>query len=279
VIYIIYDLHVHTGYTKDVKGNYSIEDYYRSAIKAGIRGICVTNHFEYHPERGLVPGNTIMPEQIDTLIKEFDKARESIGSNIYLGLEVTFSRRYLRDIRKVLEDYEHMFDFIIGSIHYVKSYEITESYPPLSFFRKYSEEEVYKMYFREVEEAIESQLFDVIGHPDVIRKHAVKYYGHELEPSMYIKIAERSIEMLKEYNAGIEINTSGFRHGINSFYPRDIYLETCWKYGIKYITYGSDAHDPQHVGYMWRDATEKLKDLGYRVVYYYVGRKPRELLL
>jgi len=257
------DYHVHTRYTKDVKPDTTLEGYILKAEEMGLKEVCFLNHFEYHPLMGLVKGSTIFPDQIDEFIEEVEKARAFASIKIRIGLEVTYTENYLRDIERTLSEYEGSLDIILGSIHFLKGYNITGTMAPSRLFESFSEEQLYQLYFQELAKVAESQLFDVLAHPDVIRKHAVKFYGGELDSILYKSLIIKVLDIIKEYGVGLEVNASGYRHGINDCYPRIEMLELAKKLGVKIVTTGSDAHGINHLAYCLNKAAEKLMKAGY----------------
>jgi histidinol-phosphatase (PHP family) len=82
---------------------------------------------------------------------------------------------------------------------------------------------------------IESDIFDIIAHPDLIRCHSL-YPSYDLK-STYKNLCENA----KNHGVAIEMNTSK-GNGINKEFL-DIALES----GVTFST-GSDAHRPEDVG-------------------------------
>jgi histidinol-phosphatase (PHP family) len=58
------------------------------------------------------------------------------------------------------------------------------------------------------------------------------------------------LECTKKHSMTIEINTSGLRKDINETYPNLNILPYLEKFNIP-ITFGSDAHKPEQVGYQF----------------------------
>ncbi len=275
---LLADYHVHTGYTKDVRRDVSIEAYLEKAEKLGLAEICFVNHLEFHPVKGLVKGATIFPDQIEEFIGEVERAKANTSLKVKVGLEVTYTRRFEKDIEAILSEHESSFDFFLGSIHYIGSYVVSPIFATeLSeeVFAKFDELEAYRRYFDEVAAAVESQLFDVLAHPDLIRKIAVKHYGREISSELYMDMAWRVLDALNEYGIGLEVNSAGYRHSIGDCYPRTEMLKAAKKLGIKVVTIGSDAHALEHLGLKLEKAAEKVILAGYEGFYVFEKHKPR----
>ncbi|MEM5793705.1 MAG: histidinol-phosphatase [Candidatus Aenigmatarchaeota archaeon] len=268
------DYHLHTDYTQDAKGK--VEDYCKVAKERNLKEIAFANHFNIIKLN--LPGESILPQQIPEHFQNIEKARKEFGLKIKFGLEVDYWSSEHGRIEKVLK--EHEFDFLLGSVHYVGNILIAGKLEDsIGFFKNKSLQEAYRIYFDRVIETVESNLFDVLAHPDYIRKNAKKFFGKELPFEKYRKLVEKVIEALLTNDTGIEINTSGFFHGINDFFPSYEFLKLCLESGVKVVTVGSDAHLPERVGDRIKEALERLKEIGFRKIYYYDKRKKKGMLI
>ncbi len=266
------DYHLHTDYTWDARGK--VEDYCKVAKEKNFREIAFTNHFNILKLK--IPGQSILPVQIQEHFKNIERAREEFNLKIKAGLEVDYWRSEHAKIEKILNEYE--FDFLIGSVHYVDGILVGGPLKEaIKFLKNKSMFEVYKLYFDRVIETVESNLFDVLAHPDYIRKNAVKFFGRELPFERYRELVEKVIEALLANNMGIEINTSGFYHRINDFFPSLEFLQLCLEAGIKIITVGSDAHSPERVGDRIKEALQRLKEVGFKKICLFKRRKSKEI--
>lgn len=266
------DYHLHTGYTWDAKGK--VEDFCEVAIEKKMEEIAFTNHFQIiNIDK---PRGSITPEQLFKHAKDIQIAKEKFDLKIKLGLECDYWQAYHRDIERVLD--EHDFDFILGSVHYVEGYLIGAGLKiAAKFFEGKSMYEVYEAYFKNVIETVESQLFDVIAHPDSIRKNTVRFYGKELPFERYKILVEKLIEALVDNKVGIEINTSGYIHGINDCFPSLDFLKLCKGFGIKTVVIGSDAHSPIKIGFKLKEGIEKLRSTGYEKISLFDLRKAKQI--
>jgi len=267
------DYHVHSNYTDDAEG--SIEDYCRSAAEKNIEEICFTNHFI---AKDILPQIRFKVEKIPDYIKDVESNRKRFNLTIKAGLEVDYWRSEHKAIEDILDRYP--FDFILGSVHFIDDHVISGyKEDAAKFFRNKSMLEIYRAYFMRVIEIVESGLFDVLAHPDYIRKNVIMCFGQELPFEKYREYAEKAVEALVDNNTGIEINTSGYFHGINDFYPSLEFLKLCIERGVKTITIGSDAHTPSKVGDRFEEAVERLKRAGCKKISSFDKRKPKELPL
>ena len=61
----------------------------------------------------------------------------------------------------------------------------------------------------------------------------------------YSDLIDACLKSLIENGKGIEVNTSGFRYGINGTYPSLNILKRYKELGGEIITAGSDSHKPK----------------------------------
>lgn len=272
------DYHVHTNYTEDAIGN--VKDYCEMAKKIGIKEIAFTNHlalqkFESMPEFKEASIMSIRLEDIPKYYKEIEKAREQFDIRIRFGMEVDYEKILESKIERLLDDYP--LDFVLGSCHFINGLAITEQGNAAKLFQGINILQIYKKYFDKLKNAIESQLFDVMAHPDVVRKFAVKYSVIPFEK--YRKAVENLVSSLVDNNVGIEMNTMGYAHPVRDSYPSLEFLKICKDAGVKIITVGSDTHSPSNLGFSIERGIGKLKKVGYDRVYLFNRRKSKEILL
>jgi len=260
------DYHIHTGYSFDVEKDAQLSDYCRIAKEKNISEIAAVNHFVIILTK---PDYYMSIEQIPSYFEASKRAQEDFGLKIKVGLEVDYFQGKENETEKILDD--HHFDIILGSVHRIDGILIDK--PML--LQKYSQKDFYKKYFSTLRLAIESHLFDVMAHLDIVRRWGIPFYKKDLPFEDYKKEAEQVIEALVDNGVGIEINTSGFRNeGINDSYPSLDLLTLCKKYGVKIVTIGSDAHSPSQVGLNLENGIEKLRKVGYDKIYTFDKRKP-----
>jgi histidinol-phosphatase (PHP family) len=131
-------------------------------------------------------------------------------------------------------------------------------------------EDIYREYFSYVKDLADSNLFQIVGHVDLI-----KVFGHK--PKTSIKdIAKEAIKAIKKANMAVEINTAGLRKPVKEMYPSDELLEMILNEGID-VTLSSDAHSIEQVGFKLEEAVNKLKNLGVDKVVYFENKEKKEV--
>jgi histidinol-phosphatase (PHP family) len=109
-------------------------------------------------------------------------------------------------------------------------------------------------------------MFDIVGHLDLIKVF-------NFRPNEDIKIlAKEAIEAIADNNLVVEINTAGIRKAVNEPYPSITLLEMIKEKNID-ITFGSDAHNKNQVGFYLKECYNTAKFLGYKKVVYFENRE------
>jgi histidinol-phosphatase (PHP family) len=157
------------------------------------------------------------------------------------------------------------FDYVIGSVHYIDGWgfdnpDLTHEYEHRSLF------EIYTQYFEQLCASARSGLFDIIAHPDLIKK-----FGYRL-PEPPFELYRGAVLAFAEAGVCVELNTAGLRAAAAEMYPSREFLAACRKEGIP-VTTGSDAHRPEQVGWGFDLALELLRDVGYKEIVHFKGRE------
>lgn len=238
------DLHIHIE-----RGDYTqewIEKFINQAVKMNIDEINLLEHSirikEFHPvfkdareynlyQKKWFKGKEKSARSIDELKTLAEKIKnQNYPVKINFGLEICWFEQYQNEIRSLVSD--DYFDYLIGSVHWVDNWTFNQ--------RKYQWlgkdfNHIYKRYYELSESLVESDIFDIIAHPDLIRCHGL-YPDFDLKPC-YTSLCEKA----KKHNVAIEMNTSKGQ-GINKEF-----FEIAKNSGVKFSA-GSDAHRPEDVG-------------------------------
>jgi histidinol-phosphatase (PHP family) len=274
------DYHIHTNYTRDATG--TVKDYCEMAEKLGIKEIAFTNHLFLKKldnvpgiESSEIPKMSIRLDEIPKHYEEIEKAREQFKLKIKFGMEIDYFEECEKEIERLIRGYP--FDFVLGSVHIIDGFVIGDSNGAVKLFQQRDVFQTYIQYFSKLKKAIESQLFDVMAHPDIIRKYAVQYSVIPFEK--YKDQIEDIVNSLVDNKIGIELNTYGYIHPVHDSYPSIEFLKICKEFGVKVVTIGSDAHSPSRLGDGLREGIEKLKKVGYEKICLFDQRKPEELVI
>jgi histidinol-phosphatase (PHP family) len=251
------DYHIHTALCKHAEGE--MEEYVEAAIAQGITEICFTDHMP-------LPNNFDIEhrmsfKEMETYLENIERCKEEYKEiNILTGIEADYLEGEETFLENFLKQYD--FDMVIGSVHFIKkwgdsgwvfSYEYTED----------TVQQQYSDYFDCVLKCIQTGLFDVMGHLDIIKR-----LNNPVLKTNYSQV-EEALEAIKSQNMSIELNTSGWRKFIEETYPAPEILDMVVEKEIPVIL-SSDAHKPEQVGFCFKGMMPQLYENypGMQLVYY-----------
>ncbi len=267
------DFHVHESHSSDAPLA-TVEKYCRVAERRGIDEVCLTTHLIL---TGPDVQHGISPEKIPEYLEEIQKAQSETSVKLRSGLEIDWFPEVERQIEAIIEEY--FLDYVLGSLHYVRGIDIgSRRHAPVFFLGK-NMEDALNIYFGEWEKAVKSSLFDVMAHPDYFRKYLGLTHETPVHWESYGSMVYSAIDSLKSYDVGIEVNSSGWRHGIGDVYPIVGLLSVAKEGGVDKVVVGSDCHRSEDLGVNTRKAAERLKDAGYDYLCIFENRKNRKVSL
>jgi histidinol-phosphatase (PHP family) len=225
------------------------EEYISPALIAGLSEIGFSEHLALFkdPQDG-----NMNPIIISQYINHIEALRDKTKNiKIKIGLEVDYFAGKEDATRSFLKPLP--LDYIIGSVHYLG--EKTVDLGP-EFYEGKSIDRLFEAYFNSVIIAVESGLFDIIGHCDLIR-----IYGYTPASDMgplYRKMAKA----MKRNNIAFEVNTNGRNRPLADFYPDRRFLHVFREENVP-VCVNSDAHMPSRVAQYFNEAYELLRYIGF----------------
>ena len=271
VTWIRKDYHVHESHSSDAPGA-TVERYCRMAEARGIDEIAFTTHL-------IIIGPDVdvgvIPSQIPDYLEEIQGARDTTTVKLRAGLEVDYFPEEEGRLRRILD--EHPLDFVLGSLHYIRGYDIGTRRGSVDFFGGRPLEEALDVYFTGFREAVESGLFDAMAHPDYFRKHIRLTHEDPITWERYGTAVYDAIDSMKSSGVGFEVNSSGWRYGVEGVYPVDGFLRATRDAGVEKVTVGSDSHSVDGLGVNTLMAVQRLEEAGYGHICVFEGRKNRKV--
>lgn len=261
---MLWDTHMHCRFSGD--SDAPAESMITSAIEKGLDGICFTDHLDYDYKEE--PGLFLL--DFDAYQREIYSLREKYKNTLPVlwGIEIGLQPHVVSVNREVTEKYP--FDFVIGSSHCVDCIDIY--YP--AFYENTSESAAYRRYFEAILSNVRSDAdFDVYGHLDYVVRYGPnknKYYSYE----SYADIIDEILRALIEKGKGIELNTAGFKYGLNHPNPTEKIIRRYRELGGEIITIGADGHKPEHVAYDFAKVPKILQEVGFAYYTVFQNRKP-----
>ena len=192
---------------------------------------------------------------LDTYIACVERARRDHPRLVIkIGLEVDHLPGGEGWVRELAGRYP--WDYFIGSVHYVSDSWAIDNPAQLSRWKDRKPLEVWTGYFNRLTEAVESGLFDIVGHADLCKKFAI-YPEEDFTP-----LLQRLLGAMQRKGVALELNTAGLRKECKEIYPSPRIVRLAAQMGVP-ITFGSDAHAPGEVGLNLVEAVELARAAGY----------------
>ncbi|HSW35730.1 MAG TPA: histidinol-phosphatase HisJ family protein [Candidatus Limnocylindrales bacterium] len=257
------DYHLHTFRCCHATG--SLEDFLAEAERKKLTEIGFADHFPldllgFSPRVQVTMNSDELSQYVGQVVQLKD---QSANVRVKLGIEVDYIPGTEEKLRALLSGYP--FDYVIGSIHFMGDWDFT--HPAYADdYRNKDLNKLYQRYFALVWEACSSQLFDIIGHIDVVKKFGYRP-DSDLESYYY-----RTAQLMQQTDTCVELNTAGKDAPVGEFYPDRRFLEICRSENVL-VTMGSDAHCPEQVGRHFVEGLELLEAVGYRELAVFKDRK------
>lgn len=262
------DLHLHTSFSGD--SDTPPEKQIERAISLGMKQICITDHHDHD-----VISDCDFELDIPSYFAEMTRLRERYSGkiDISIGVELGLQLRLANYLEAVAAEY--LFDFIIGSVHFVDG---IDPYFP-EFWEGRTEEQSVERYFETALGCVKNiKCFDSFGHLDYFIRYA-KEKNRNYSYEKYADFIDPILKTLAEDGKALECNSGGFKAGLNAPNPCPAILKRFRELGGERITVGSDAHDPEYIGHEFERCREILLDCGYSYYAVYKNRRAEMIKL
>jgi histidinol-phosphatase (PHP family) len=241
------DYHIHTTFSD---GKADPEEYVAQAISSGLKEIGFSEHLNLFVENQKWCMDPGMAGKYISHIRRLKKKTPDI--KIKTGLEVDYISGKEEEIYKFIRKLD--LDYVIGSVHYLGEKTFDSG---TDFYEDGDIDEIYDSYFSIVNEAVESGLFDIIGHCDLVRIYNFK--PTQSPKHFYRKLAKN----MKIHDVAFEVNTNGRNRPLGDFYPDRRFLKVFREENVP-VCVNSDAHFPARTGQFFDEAYSLLKEAGFK---------------
>lgn len=237
------------------------EEYVISAIQNGFNELGFSDHAMFsdiYNEYGMRAPYSDLEGYIKSVKELKEKYKDQI--TIYTSMECEYFDEYYDELKELLDTKK--MDYLIFGNHFFRHI------PGRIFTEKemWTSEEFFDVYVDKAIKALDTKLFKIFAHPDLVFLNYKKWNKH---------VETRCIEMLeiaKRNDVYIEFNMGGFRRGMQKLgdeyrypYPYNRFFELVKKVGNK-IVIGVDAHDPKELGLEeYERALNITKELNLRI--------------
>ncbi len=237
-----------------------------AAQAAGYRTFGVTEHAPRFGDRFIYPEERAMGWGVAQLEALFDAYATTLnvqaatlrpGLRVLRGMEceVVPAADYAARMFELRERYR--FDYWVGSVHHVDEEQIDG---PVEYFeqgvrRAGGLDALAVAYYRTVAHMVEALQPEVVGHLDLVCKHAP---AHRFEESADVVAAARdALDVIAGTGSILDINTAGYRKGLGRPYVAPWLLAEARERGIG-VCFGDDSHRVTEVGAGLDEAREYL---------------------
>ncbi len=256
--------HTHSLYCD---GKSTLEEHVREAEKSELLQLGFSSHSSVPFENNFA----ISEERIPEYVGEIDRLQQITNITLLKSLECEFVPGISKDFEVWRTTYN--LDYVIGGVHLVR--------PPHGeslWFIDGSKQELYDnglrdlfgndikaavtAFWEQTFEMLETQQLDIIAHFDKIKMHNRNRFFKEDE-KWYKVLADKAIQLIKQHNVIIEINTRGlYKKRCDHFYPSTELLMKARKADIPVIV-STDAHKAEELTMFVPEALAELQRCGY----------------
>jgi len=257
------DYHMHTPRCNHATG--SIMEYAQAAVDAGLTEIGMSDH---SPMPGDFDKAWRMHRcELAGYIEEVVQARDAFSDRLTIrfGLEADFhpgTESYVADMIA-----SHNWDYVIGSVHYIGDWGF-DNPDCIQTWDRWQVEDAYTAYFELVAASAATGMFDIIGHPDLIKK-----FGHRAPTGnqAVLQAEEAMLQAVLASGAALEISSAGLRKPVAEIYPHQRMIKRAAALGIAFA-FGSDAHSPSEVGHGMEQCLNALSACGVHEIASFANR-------
>ncbi len=232
--------HTHTSFCD---GKHTPEEMVLEAIRLG----CPEIGFSGHSYTFFDESYCMTRENTKAYIAAVKEAQEKYGDRIkvWLGIEQDYYS----------EESTQGYDYVIGSVHYVKKDGIYLSVDssrkdPARYVREFYGGDVYSFvedYYETVADVYRKTRCQIIGHFDLITKFNKDNQLFDPNHPRYQAAVNKALESLLDAPAVLEVNTGAMSRGYTDVpYPAKDIL-TRWLAAGKEVIFSSDCHSKDHI--------------------------------
>lgn len=224
------DFHVHSDYS-DGKSMVTMVE---AARDAGLDGVGFADHCNVSAEEPGVSRSFDLDETYAERRREIESLREEFDVEIFDAVEMDYRPADEDRIEAFFADAD--FEYALGSVHHVGERNVVAPWE----FDDDSETEraaFVDEYFAAVVDCVESELFDVLAHVDLVERNEVLRGHATADQYRAVAKALSDSRTVPELNAGRVLDDYGELH------PHPEFLEILREANVSFAV-GTDAHTP-----------------------------------
>jgi histidinol-phosphatase (PHP family) len=245
------DYHTHTPLCRHATG--APEAFVAAAAAAGLSEYGISDHAPtaVEPFDDWRMRRAELPEYLEWI--QSARAAAPTGLSVRAGLECDWlagCEPWIEHLRGVAP-----WDYLIGAVHYLGDWDF-DNPKWLGRWATTDVEDAWSRYWQTYTQMAQSGLFDILAHPDLIKKFCFQPAGDLRR--FYLP----AIEAIAKSGAAIELNTAGWHKPCAEAYPAHPFLELAFQAGIPLVL-SSDAHAPGEIARSFPAATAMARAAGF----------------
>jgi histidinol-phosphatase (PHP family) len=289
---IFQNLHSHTFYDD---GQCTADMMVKGAIEAGLDSIGICCHSPILRQDATW---CIKPRDINDFKRDVYTVRDKYSRhiNVYCGVELDNMTERKLDL--------YGFEYVIGAVHFLPlpdgtaehlEYETIDRFPSedgglavqyreVDLSRKALEHYIQagydgdamataELYYSQYKRMATDKTVDIVAHYDLITKFDEPETTlpanmlFDITNPQYLEAAIEGMRILVQHDKIFEVNTGAVSRGYRqSFYPTRRLLRELKNMGGR-ITLATDAHRPEHAGFMLEEAARYAMDCGFKEIW------------
>ena len=243
-----YNLHTHTFRCHHAAG--TDREYVEAAIEGGFKVLGFSDHCpQFFSLPGYYSNFRMTPREVEDYVNSVRALQKEYASDIriLLGFEAEYYPESFPKLRELAQSYD--FDYMILGQHFVGNEYDEEDYRERGMYGK----RYLVQYFDQVKEALRTNAFTYVAHPDIA------YFGGDKD--FYVEQMSDLCAFAKERGVPLEFNMLGYEN--KRSYPDPTFWEIAAKTGNR-VVLGFDAHQPQKLQThaVYEECVAKLNAVG-----------------
>ena len=233
----MYDYHVHTTYSD---GSF-LEGMVDAATTAGLDGIGIADHCNVSTDESARRSKRSLGFNLDMTYERrrtaIERIREETDIRVFDAVEMDYHPDQEAEIRSFLDDAG--FDYAVGSVHELDGVNVHAR----SYFAGKSEterRELVDRYFEKLVALIDSELFTIAAHPDLVERNP------HLRGFATVEQYERVADAFTDSRTVPEINAGRLLDDYGEFHPSPAFLDVLTAHDVS-MTVGTDSHEPDAI--------------------------------
>ena len=257
------DYHTHTPLCRHAVGE--PEAFVEAALAAGLTEYGIADHAPQLPEP--FDDWRMLAAQLPEYYQWLERARAHAGGRLAIraGLECDWLVGCQPWIAELAASYP--WDYLIGSVHYLEDWDF-DNPKWLGRWAACDVAAVWERYWQTYAQMAASGLFDILAHPDLVKK-----FGHRPAGDLTRYYAP-AVDAIAAAGCAIELNTAGWHKPCAEAYPAPEFLKLACAAGVPLVI-SSDAHAPAEIGRDFARARQLAQAAGYRETQLFDQRRRR----